>query len=201
MSKDFKKPKITINRVYTRKGDKGYTMLIGGEKVKKNSNRINGFGEIDELNVAVGSCGTALDELDTKNRKEINSMILIIQNNLFNLGNMIATPNDCINSEMPRITKESIKYLEDQINKYNDQLNPLSSFVLPGGNEINIRFHFARVICRRCERNIVGLIDIEKLDTIIVQYLNRLSDLLFILSRYANKILSNKESLWDPNFK
>ena len=112
MSKKFKKPKIAINKVYTRKGDKGYTMLIGGEKVKKNSNRINGFGEIDELNVAVGSCGIILDKLGSKDRKDIGSIILIIQNDLFNLGNMIATPIDYINSKMPRVTKESIKYLE-----------------------------------------------------------------------------------------
>ena len=201
MNKKFNKPKITINKVYTRKGDKGYTMLVGGEKVKKNSNRINGFGEIDELNVLIGACAIFLNETDKEFKKQIFNIIITIQNDLFNLGNMIATPSDYINNKMPQITQESIKYLEDQINIYNGQLDSLSSFVLPGGSELNIRFHWARVICRRCERNLIDIVDVEKLDMIIIQYLNRLSDLLFILSRYTNKVLSNNELLWNPNFK
>ena len=201
MNKKFNEPKITINKVYTRKGDKGYTMLVGGEKVKKNSNRINGFGEIDELNVSIGACAIILNETDQEFKKQIFDIIIRIQNDLFNLGNMIATPMDCINNKMPQITQESIKYLEDQINIYNGQLDALSSFVLPGGSELNIRFHLARVICRRCERNLIDIVDIEKLDMIIIRYLNRLSDLLFILSRYTNKVLSDNELLWNPNFK
>jgi len=102
---------------------------------------------------------------------------------------------------MPQITDESIKYLEKKINLFNKQLDSLTSFVLPGGSELNIRFHYARVVCRRCERNIVEILDSEKLDILIVKYLNRLSDLFFILSRYANKIASKKELLWNPNFK
>jgi len=176
-------------------------MLVGGEKVKKNSNRINGFGEIDELNVSIGACAIVLNETDKEFKKQIFDIIIRIQNDLFNLGNMIATPTDYINNKMPQITQESIKYLEDQINIYNGQLDSLSSFVLPGGSELNIRFHWARVICRRCERNLIDIVDIEKLDMIIIRYLNRLSDLLFILSRYTNKVLSNNELLWNPNFK
>ena len=200
MVKKFNKPKIKINKVYTRNGDSGYTMLVGGKKVKKNSNRINGFGEVDELNVAIGSCTIILNDTNQEFKKQILSIMHIVQNDLFNLGNMIATPLDCSNNKMPQITKESIEYLESQIDKYNSELDPLSSFVLPGGNELNIRFHFARVICRRCERNIVNILDVESLDIIIIEYLNRLSDLLFTLGRYANKILSSDELLWDPNY-
>ena len=201
MSKEFNKPNITINRVYTGKGDRGYTQLVGGEKVRKDANRIKGFGDIDELNVAVGSCGLALKNVDIETKEKIFVLILRIQNDLFNLGNMIATPSNDINSKMPQITDKSIKYLEDKINSYNKELVPLNSFVLPGGSELNIRFHYARVICRRCERNVVEILDDEKLDILILKYLNRLSDLFFILSRYANKIASKKELLWNPNFK
>ena len=201
MSEEFKKPNITINRVYTGKGDSGYTQLVGGQKVRKNANRIKGFGEIDELNVVVGSCALALNDIDVKNKEKIFTLILRIQNDLFNLGNMIATPSDHMVSEIPQITDKSIKHLEEKINLYNKQLDPLASFVLPGGSELNIRFHYARVVCRRCERNIVEILDSEKLDMLIVKYLNRLSDLFFILSRYANKNASKKELLWNPNFK
>ena len=201
MSEEFKKPKITINRVYTGKGDTGYTQLVGGKKVKKNTNRIKGFGEIDELNVVVGSCALLLNDVDEENKNKLFILILKIQNDLFNLGNMIATPSDDMVSKMPQITDKSIKYLEEKINLYNKELESLTSFVLPGGSELNIRFHYARVVCRRCERNIVGILDSERLDVLIIKYLNRLSDLFFILSRYANKIASKNELLWNPNFK
>ena len=200
MNKKFNNPKITISKVYTRKGDKGYTELIGGSKVKKDSVRIHGFGEIDELNVAVGSCAVSLNSLKINNKDYIFNIILKIQNDLFNLGNMIACPEK-MESEMPQINKSAIDYLENKIDMYNNKLNTLSSFVLPGGNELNIRFHSARVICRRCERYLSGIIESEGIDIIIIQYLNRLSDLLFVLSRYANKILLCDEILWNPNFK
>ena len=199
MNKKFNIPKITINKVYTKKGDKGYTELIGGSKVKKNSERINGFGEIDELNVAIGACAIPVNNLKGESKKNILDIILRIQNHLFNLGNMIASLEQ--NRKMPKITNNDIDFLENKIDFYNNQLDTLSSFVLPGGNELNIKFHFARVICRRCERYLSGIMKSENLDMIIIQYLNRLSDLLFVLSRYANKELLCKELLWNPNFK
>jgi len=174
--------------------------LIGGSKVKKDSVRVHGFGEIDELNVIVGSCAVSLNSLKINDEHHIFDIILKIQNDLFNLGNMIALPGK-MDSKMPQINKSAIDYLENKIDIYNDKLDALSSFVLPGGNELNIRFHSARVICRRCERYLSGIIESEGIDMIIIQYLNRLSDLLFVLSRYANKILLCDEILWDPNFK
>ena len=201
MNKKFKQPKITINTVYTRKGDKGLTSLIGGEKVKKNSNRINGFGDIDELNATVGLCNVLLESSSKQIEIELSGVLIHVQNDLFNLGNMLATPSDHILNDMPQITKDSIIYLEKKIDFFNNHLNPLSSFVLPGGSELSARLHLSRTICRRCERSILSIVESEKLDFIIIEYLNRLSDLFFILSRYANKIFSKNELLWDSNYK
>jgi len=197
VDKKFKTPKITINKVYTKKGDDGYTSLIGGEKVKKNSARICGFGEIDELNVLLGLCATNT-EID---KLKIKSKIVKIQNDLFNLGNMLATPAEYMNSKNPQISENSVKFLEDYIDIYNKKLDSLSSFILPGGSKTSIDFHIARVVCRRCERLIVGMRETDNIDLIIIKYLNRLSDLLFVWGRYSNFILGVEEVLWNPNYK
>ena len=197
MDKNFKTPKITINKVYTKKGDDGYTSLVGGEKVKKNSTRISGFGEIDELNVLLGLCA-ANAEID---KLKIKSKIVKIQNDLFNLGNMLATPTEHMNSKSAHISDNSFEFLENHIDIYNEKLDSLVSFVLPGGSKASVDFHIARVVCRRCERLIVGMCETNNIDLIIVKYLNRLSDLLFVWSRYSNFILGVEEVLWNPNYK
>ena len=196
MDKKFTNPKITINKVYTRKGDDGYTRLVGRKKVKKSSARICGFGEIDELNVIVGLCATnvEIDKLKIKNN------LIKIQNDLFNLGNMLATPSEYMNTDSPRITERSIDFLEENIDNYNKKLDTLTSFVLPGGCSLSIDFHIARVVCRRCERLIVDICEKDNIDLVVIKYLNRLSDLMFVWSRYANYKLSLKELLWDPNY-
>ena len=197
MSKKFKEPKITINRVYTKYGDSGSTSLVGGKKVRKNSSRVCAFGEIDELNVAIGSC---LSDGNINSLK-VNKSIIKIQNDLFNLGNMLATPTEYVNDKSPKVSQASVVYLENQIDLYNKSLKPLSSFVLPGGSNLSIKFHTARVLCRRGERFIVSILKEESIDLIVVKYLNRLSDLLFVLSRYANFILNKEEILWNANFE
>jgi len=194
----FKEPKITINRVYTRKGDKGNTTLIGGYKVSKNSLRVCAFGEIDELNVCVGYC-TSL--MNNPIFKEMRSKLVVIQHELFNLGNMIATKSNNYYKTMPKIDEKSIKNLEKNIEYYNKDLSVLDSFVLPGGDELNVRLHFARTICRRCERLIVQLYNEEKIDSIIITYLNRLSDLFFVMSRWSIYIRNKKEITWNPNYR
>ena len=197
MSKKFKEPKITINRVYTKYGDSGSTSLVGGKKVRKNSSRVCAFGEIDELNVAIGSC---LSDGNINSLK-VNKSIIKIQNDLFNLGNMLATPTEYVNDKSPKVSQESVIYLENQIDLYNKSLKPLSSFVLPGGSDLSIKFHTARVLCRRSERFVVSILKEESIDLIVVKYLNRLSDFLFVLSRYANFILNKEEILWNANFE
>ena len=197
MNKKFKDSNISINKVYTKNGDDGKTCLVGGVKVKKNSFRICAFGEIDELNVSIGSC---LSER-TIEKLKVSKSIIKIQNDLFNLGNMLATPDSYLNDKSPIVTESSIIYLENKIDLYNTLLPPLSSFILPGGSDLSIKFHIARTLCRRSERFIVSILDEENIDLIIVKYLNRLSDFLFVLSRYANFVLKEKELLWNPNYK
>ena len=196
MIEKFNNPKITINKVYTKTGDDGTTSLIGGKKVDKSSNRVCAFGEIDELNVYLGLCSSNNDV----RKINIKDKLTVIQNDLFNLGNMLATPNDYNSDASPRITNYSIDFLEKNIDYYNKDLKPLKSFVLPGGSKLSIDFHLARVVCRRCERLVVRIQKTDDIDSIIIQYLNRLSDLLFVLSRYSNFILNENELFWNPNY-
>ena len=194
----FEKPNIKINRVYTRKGDRGNTYLIGGYKTSKDSLRVSAFGEIDELNAYVGNCVYSMNDAIYK---KVKSDLLIIQHELFNLGNMLAVKPEDFVEGMPKIDSASIDYLEDKIDFYNKKLPNLDSFVLPGGSELNIKFHIARTVCRRCERLVVKLSNVENIEGAIIAYLNRLSDLFFVMSRWSNYILEQKEITWNPNYK
>ena len=196
---NIKKPKIIINKVYTKTGDYGETSLIGGKRVLKSNKKVSAFGQIDELNVAVGSCLVELKKIDNVDLLDLNDVLIKIQNQLFNLGNMLAVEAGTDIKNMPRINTGYIEELEKNINFYNKSLSELNSFVLPGGNELSIRFHLVRVKCRKVERFIVKILKEESIDIIIVKYLNRMSDLFFVLSRYSNCILNNKELTWDPN--
>jgi len=195
MSEKFRDPKISINKVYTKSGDNGSTFLIGGKKVKKYSNRVCAFGEIDQLNVYIGLCCSN----DDINKIKLKDTLVVIQNDLFNLGNMLAAPDMTPDDTSPKIVESSVVFLEDTIDYYNSALDSLKSFVLPGGSRLSVEFHLARVVCRKCERLVVKICEEKNIDLIIVRYLNRLSDLLFVLSRYSNKLLNEKEHLWNPN--
>jgi cob(I)alamin adenosyltransferase len=113
---------------------------------------------------------------------------------------MLATPKDKIVENMPRVNEETLNLLEKNIDFYNSALNPLKSFVLPGGHELSSRLHIARTVCRRCERVVVELSKKEKMNAIILTYLNRLSDMLFVSSRWINHLLDVKEVTWNPNY-
>ena len=200
MSK-FKDPNINISKVYTKSGDKGKTHLIGGEKVSKNDIRVIAYGDIDELNVHIGICSNFLK--NSPNSKDFSYFIerlTSIQNELFNLGTVLAATGSEMSADLPRVTQEDIRNLEQDIDKMNEALDPLDSFTLPGGNEVVLAFHQARVICRRSERNIVTVINqFSKLDDLTLIYANRLSDYLFVLGRVVSSILSCDEELWSPN--
>ena len=201
--KTFKDPNITINKVYTKVGDQGETYLIGGDKVLKNSNRVSAYGEVDELNSHIGSCISYINDNCSANDDLVDfSLFLnVVQHELFNLGNMLATPNEINTNIMPCVNKKSLKTIEDKIDFYNNILNPLKSFVLPGGHELSSRLHISRTVCRRCERRAVSLLKEENINNIAISYLNRLSDMLFVSSRWVNFLFNINETTWDPNYE
>jgi len=196
--KKYKDPTFTISKVYTKTGDDGKTSLVGGQKVLKSNVRIHAYGEIDELNSVIGLCIEELKLLGQDFNPLIKSLIRI-QNDLFNLGTILATMPDDMTDKMPKITLDDIKVLENEIDKVNKDLSVLHSFVLPGGSKINAFLHLARTVCRRCERVCCGLYEKDKIDKIVVSYLNRLSDNFFVWSRWVASILNHEENTWDPN--
>ena len=197
-NKKYRDPKITINKVYTKTGDAGFTSIVGGHKFIKSDLRIEVFGEIEYLNCTIGSCLYNIKR-DAENAY-LYDYLIKVQNELFNLGNMVATLKEDFNSKMPSINENSLKEMEKKIDILNDNLPPLKSFVLPGGSKLSICFHLSRSICRRCERLAVQLSSKEIIDDIIVKYLNRFSDFLFVLGRWANCQSGVNENLWDPNY-
>ena len=198
-NKKYKKPNIAINKVYTRTGDNGKTMLVGGQKLFKDDLRICCYGQVDELNSYIGASRESLKTIDKNCKSRILDDLKRIQNELFNIGNMLATLNENVSNTMPRIESYHIELLEKNIDFYNKDLPSLNSFVLPGGSMENTWLHISRTFCRKCERTIVKLSNEDSVDVLVLKYLNRLSDLLFVLSRYVNFVQSVDENLWEPN--
>ena len=197
-NKKYKDPTFTISKVYTKTGDSGKTSLVGGQKVLKSNIRINAFGEIDELNSVVGICVQEL-KLQKYDFSKLIESLHRVQNDLFNLGTILATEPEDMVASMPRITLEDIQVLENEIDLANKNLANLNSFVLPGGSKINAFLHLARTVCRRCERVCCGLYEEEKIDKVVISYLNRLSDAFFVWSRLVAKSLNHDEHTWNPN--
>jgi cob(I)alamin adenosyltransferase len=186
---------MRIDRVYTRGGDQGETSLIGGERVSKASGRLDGYGTVDELNATLGLVGEAL--AGSPAGPQLLPVIRRVQNELFNLGAELATPDAARRAKLPRIEPRHIDALERDIDAVNDDLPALTSFVLPGGGWASAYFHLARTVCRRCERLVVGLAATEDVGELSVQYLNRLSDALFVWGRWSALKDGKTEPLWD----
>ena len=167
-----------ISKVTTRTGDSGETALVGGARVSKASPRVDAYGEVDELNSLLGFVRAQLDDA------EIDGMLGVIQNDLFTLGADLASPPDI---EVPRITAEFTVALEDLSARLLPQLEPLKEFVLPGGGPAGAALHVARTVARRAERRVVALAQKEPVTPEAIVYLNRLSDLLFIIARVVNR--------------
>ena len=196
---DKKSPNIRINKVYTRTGDAGKTRLIGGEKRWKDDARVEAYGTVDELNSEIGLCRELLKEQKEDQFSSLIRFLKSAQNELFNLGTQLASAEDRDSDNLPRLSHDAISKLESEIDTANELLSELTSFVLPGGSVINAQFHIARNVCRRAERRAVTLSKIEKLDPVNMKYLNRLSDALFVWSRWISSVLGNEEHLWVPN--
>ncbi len=199
----YNNPNIRINKVYTKSGDYGYTYLVGGKKVLKNDFRVCAYGEIDELNSYIGGCRQLIVEskIEDEGFLKLSDSLYRIQNELFNLGNMLATLDEDIKKGMPAVDDSHLQNMEDDIDYFNNDLPDLKSFVLPGGSQLNVWFNISRTLCRKCERTVVSLSQNEDIDSIIIKYLNRLSDGLFVWGRWINIIQSYPEISWNPNAK
>jgi cob(I)alamin adenosyltransferase len=189
---------IRITRVYTRTGDKGETALVGGKRVPKDSPRIEAYGTIDELNSIVGLVRAFNDEkLNVGEAHRFLDLALRqIQDELFDLGSELATPQEAVYEAMYRIGEREVKKIEQLIDECQKDLEPLKSFVLPGGGKIGAYLHQCRTVCRRAEREILRLSRVEELNEWILKYVNRLSDLFFVLSRWISKQTGESEYLW-----
>jgi len=179
-------------KIYTKGGDAGETGLFGGERVSKNSPRIEAYGTVDELNSFIG-----LALVEAKD-KEVKELLKKIQNTLFVLGSDLSAPDNEKNKShnIPRVSKFNYEEIEKEIDKFDSLLNELKNFILPGGSKSAALLHICRTICRRAERKIVALSNIVKLNPDIVILLNRLSDLFFVLARYENKISGIEDIEW-----
>jgi cob(I)alamin adenosyltransferase len=192
---------IRINRVYTRGGDRGETSLVGGQRVAKDSIRIESYGTVDELNAVLGLARVANRETggaSTDDQARLDAILERIQNELFSLGSDLATLPGDRHPRQPVIEARHVTLLEAAIDELNEGLGELSSFVLPGGGPVGAFLHQARTVCRRAERRVTALSRQEAVGEQAAVYLNRLSDLLFVLSRWAAKIRREPETLWDP---
>ncbi len=190
---------MNIIKVYTKTGDNGTTGLTDGSRTSKDDLRINSFGTIDELNSVIGICRQNIQQISKNERKIINNWLLAIQNDLFNIGSDLATPIPARWQNMALITSNDVRQLEKMIDYCQNLLKPLQEFVLPGGTLLNSYLHLARSVCRRAERIIVKLSKEKEINLFIIHYINRLSDFLFVLSRWAQSLLKIDEVKWDKN--
>ncbi len=183
-------PRLT--KIYTRKGDEGETSLGGGQRVPKNSPRVTAYGTVDELNSAIGLA--VAHGLSPR----LLEVLPVIQNELFHLGSDLAfREEDKRAHPLPQIAERHVKKLEELIDELNEVVGPLQNFVLPGGSLGAAQLHMARTICRRAEREVITLAQAEPIGGQLLPYLNRLSDLLFVMARYENRQRERSEPLWN----
>lgn len=179
---------MRITKVYTKAGDGGETSLVGGERVSKASRRVDAYGDVDELSSVIGLARSGMQDT------EIDEALGVIQNDLFTLGADLASPTEI---KVPRIDEPFIKKLEDLADHFLSELEPLKEFILPGGSHAGATLHLARTVARRAERRAVALSESEQVNPETIVYLNRLSDLLFILARAANHRAGGTETMTD----
>ena len=181
-------------KIYTKTGDKGTTSLIGGTKVSKAHERIEAYGTVDELNSHLGLCRDLIQDEHTKN------ILKELQDRLFTIGSALACdPEKETKMKIPDLTFEDVLLLENEMDRMDASLPPLQFFILPGGHPTVSHIHIARCVCRRTERLVVALlVSEEPHDKLIVQYINRLSDYLFMLGRYIALQLNAEEIPWKP---
>jgi len=184
---------VKITKVYTRTGDDGTTGLVGGARILKSAQRVAAYGEIDELNSSLGWARTHCEE---RGFHDLSDQVRIVQNELFDLGAELATDDGAASGFT--ITHDQVKRLEHWIDLHTSTLPELRSFVLPGGCEGNARFHVVRCVCRRAERHMVQLRESAVVRPVLLEYVNRLSDWLFVIAREISRREGTLEYLWEP---
>lgn len=192
---------IRITKVYTRTGDKGETALVGGRRVPKDSQRIVAYGAIDELNSVLGIVRATAVREDVSGAADLVAILKRLQNELFDLGSELATPADAEYEGMWRTSETEVRELERTIDGCQKALAPLKSFVLPGGGVLGAFLHQARTVCRRAEIEMLRLARAEPVNPLALRYVNRLSDLLFVLARWIAKQAGEAESLWERGLR
>ena len=181
-------------KIYTRRGDDGSTGLFGGPRVRKDDLRVAAYGEVDELNSGLG---LAREELLAPEHKEVLAIVDALQGELFTLGAELATPQaDRAPRDVPRIQAAMVSRMENEIDRFTAALPEMRQFILPGGSRAGAALHFCRTVCRRAERMAVQLAEAEPVSPQVLAYLNRLSDLLFVLARSANLRAGGREIPW-----
>jgi len=173
-----------LSKIYTRTGDQGKTGLADGSRVDKFNSRIESLGNIDELNSIIGIV------LTEKIPNDMKAILERVQHDLFDIGGELSIPNHMV------IDEKKIDFLENSLDKMNNELQPLKEFILPGGSRISSYCHLARTVCRRVERNLFKLAQSDKVNEASLKYVNRLSDMLFVLARFLNKINQHNDILW-----
>jgi cob(I)alamin adenosyltransferase len=177
-------------KIYTRTGDGGETSLVGGERVAKSTLRVDTYGEVDELNSALGVAHTRVTH------DEVLSTLSSVQNDLFSVGAILADPKGRLSNDKVALDDSAVRKLEELIDRFDSELEPLTSFILPGGSTGGAELHHARSVCRRVERKMVELTSREPVPPVVIRYMNRLSDLLFVLARLENKHQGVEEEKW-----
>ncbi len=195
---------IRLTRIYTRSGDRGLTALVGGARVPKESARLEAYGTIDELNSIVGIVRSYLPGYRRRLGKDYgwySESLRRIQNELFDVGSELATPPPAEYDGMHRMSAAEAKKLEEEMDRMQRELQPLKSFTLPGGGVLNAFLHQARTVCRRAERVCWSLTRVEPINEHLMVYVNRLSDHLFVQSRWVARRLKEPEFLWDRGLR
>jgi cob(I)alamin adenosyltransferase len=196
---------VRLTRIYTRTGDAGETRLVGGRAIAKDAPRLEAYGDVDELNAAVGMARMEIARHPARAvapsaapLEALDATLARVQQELFNLGSDLATLAEDRYEGQPVIEPRHVLALEQEIDRLNEGLPVLESFVLPGGGPVGAALHLARTICRRAERVVTRLGHTEPLGASVLPYLNRLSDALFVFSREAARATGEPEPLWDP---
>jgi cob(I)alamin adenosyltransferase len=195
---------IRLTKIYTRGGDKGLTGLVGGKRVPKESPRLDAYGTVDELNTIMGLIRTEAPNYKAglgDDYEWFSEMLRRIQNELFDVGSELATPPEITYPDMHQMSAGEVAALESEIDRMNEELESLKSFCLPGGGFLNAHLHVARTVCRRAERACWRVVREEPLNDQLIIYLNRLSDHLFVQSRWVAKRLNEPEYIWDRGLR